>query len=636
MDASLFIAIVSLTLQFSTTVAMIVIARAPGWQRVRWFALVACSAGLYSLSDALGMVAPEQNSWWITRVNITLATIHTAGWVAYTYADRAGSWRSLSGRLRWWMIGGVLAATVVSVLGLTDHTELAARDILGRGGSAGGPILTPIGQSVVFIPLISILLSAVGQVGRARAGEEGAASVVVGFFFFTLFAVEEALVAAGMLDFIYLADLGYICVTLPVTMQLLRRFTRDAQRLDTLSTHLAEEVARRTQERDEARVNLIEQQRLASLGRLAAGVGHEINNPLQYLRFSLDELRESPIMASHEALRETLAHAFDGTERIRKVVDDLRTYVRPSDDALELLDVRDIVRTALRIGSPQWRHSVHVETRFDDAPHVRGDEGKLVQVVLNPLVNGAQSVLQAAESRTGVLCVSTRTGSDGWAEIEIADEGGGFEPDILSRLGEPYVTTKASRGGTGLGLFVSRGIVEAHGGTMHFRNAARSDGESAGAVVLIRLPAVSPRHATGRTPISTPLFVSDAHAPPLRVLMVEDDRAILSALTRGLEREGLLVHGVHSAAAALEWLEQDQPDVVVSDLMMPGMSGAEFANALAARHPALRRRLVIMTGGATTPDLEQFLADPSLMVLGKPIARQFLAEQLRKRAAASA
>lgn len=634
MDASLLIAIVSLTLQFSTTVAMSVIARAPGWQRVRWFALVAFSGGLYSLSDALGMVEPLVHSWWVTRVNFTLAAIHTAGWVAYTYSDTTGSWRSLSSRLRWWIVGGVVAVAIFSVLGLTDHAELAARDILARGGSGGRSILTPIGQGIVLIPLISILLGALGQIRRARSGEEGAASVVVGFVLFTLFAIEEALVAAGVLDFIYLADLGYICVTMPVTMQLLRRFTRDAQSLDTLSTHLAEEVTRRTQERDEARVHLIEQQRLASLGRLAAGVGHEINNPLQYLRFSLDELRESPIIVSHPELHETLAHAFDGTERIRKVVDDLRTYVRPSDDTLELLDVRDIVRTALRIGSPQWRHSVSVETLFGDAPPVRGDEGKLVQVVLNPLINGAQAVLHAAASRPGVLRVSTRTGTDGWAEIEILDEGGGFAPDILSRLGEPYVTTKASRGGTGLGLFVSRGIVEAHGGTMHFRNAITGEGESDGAVVLIRLPPVLPRLATGRTPISTPEFVAAASASPLRVLMVEDDRATLSALTRGLEREGLLVYGVPSAAAALEWLERDQPDVVVSDLMMPGMSGAEFAVELAARHPALRRRLVIMTGGATTPDLEQFLADPSLMVLGKPITRQLFAEQLRTRAAA--
>lgn len=634
MDASLFIAIVSLTLQFSTTVAMIVIARAPGWQRVRWFALVACSAGLYSFSDTLGMVQPERHYWWVTRVNLFLATIHTAGWVAYTYSDREGSWRSLSSRLRWWILSGVAVVGMISFLGLTDYAELAQHDILARGEASGGSILTPIGQGIVLIPLVSIVLSAVGQFRRAQAGEAGAASVVVGFILFTIFAAEEALVAAGVLNFIYLADLGYICITVPVSMQLLRRFTRDAQSLDTLSTHLAEEVTRRTQERDEARVHLIEQQRLASLGRLAAGVGHEINNPLQYLRFSLEELRDDPAIANAPELRDTVAHAFDGTERIRKVVDDLRTYVRPSDDTLELLDVRDIVRTALRIGSPQWRHDVHVETVFGEVPQVRGDEGKLVQVVLNPLVNGAQAVLHCDGPRSRVLRVSTRTGSDGWAEIEIFDEGGGFAPDILSRLGEPYVTTKASRGGTGLGLFVSRGIVEAHGGTMRFHNTASLDGASCGAVVVIRLPAVSPRLSTGRTPSATPAFRSLADAPSLCVLMVEDDRATLTALTRGLEREGIAVHGVHSAADALTWLEQQQPDLVVSDLVMPGMSGAEFAHELASRHPALRRRLVIMTGGATTPDLERFLEDPSLLVLGKPITRERFAEHLRGRVAA--
>lgn len=634
MDASLFIAIVSLTLQFSTTVAMIVIARAPGWQRVRWFALVACSAGLYSLSDVIAMSMSDVDTMWVPRVNLTLASIHTAAWVAYTFTDEAGQWRSLSRWLRWWIVGGVILVACVGLSGLGNEAQRVLLDVPSMGVSRNATRLTPIGQAIVAIPLLSIALSAVGQFRRARAGEPGAASVVIGFVLFTLAALEEALVAAGVVDFIFLGDLGYICVTLPVTMQLLRRFTRDAESLDSLSTHLAEEVTRRTRERDEARIHLIEQQRLASLGRLAAGVGHEINNPLQYLRFSLEELRESPAMAAVPELRETLADAFDGTERIRKVVDDLRTYVRPSDDAMELLDVRDIVRTALRIGSPQWRHSVDVITAFGDVPMVLGDEGKLVQVVLNPLVNGAQSVLHSEGAHARVLRVSARTGFDGWVEVEVFDDGGGFAPEILSRLGEPYVTTKASRGGTGLGLFVSRGIVEAHGGTMQFRNTTTVDGTSTGAVVLIRLPAVSPQHSTGRTPTATPVFARAAESPPLRVLMVEDDGATLSALTRGLQREGIVVHGVQSAAEALAWLEHQQPDLVVSDLMMPGMSGAEFAHALAARHPTLRRRLVIMTGGATTPELDRFLEDPSLLVLGKPITRQRFAEQLRVRVAA--
>lgn len=634
MDASLFIAIVSLTLQFSTTVAMIVIARAPGWQRVRWFALVACSAGLYSLSDVIAMSMHDTDTMWVPRVNITLAAMHTAAWVAYTFTDDAGRWRSLSRWLQWWIVGGVAVVAFVGLTGLGNEPQRVLLDVPLVGVSRNAARLTALGQAIIAIPLLSIALSAAGQLRRARSGEPGAAAVVIGFVLFTLAALEEALVAAGVVHFIFLGDLGYICVTLPVTMQLLRRFTRDAASLDSLSTHLAEEVDRRTQERDEARVHLIEQQRLASLGRLAAGVGHEINNPLQYLRFTLEELRDMPAIAHAPELRDAVAQAFDGTERIRKVVDDLRTYVRPPEDTLELLDVRDIVRTALRIGSPQWRHSVEVDTVFGDAPLVRGDEGKLVQVVLNPLVNGAQAVLHTAGTRAGVLRVTTRTGHDGWAEIEIFDEGGGFSPDVLARLGEPYVTTKSSRGGTGLGLFVSTGIVEAHGGTMLFRNAAASDGASCAAVVVIRLPAVSPRLSTGRTPSATPAFIPLPAAPSLRVLMVEDDRATLTALTRGLEREGIAVHGVQSAADALAWLELQQPDLVVSDLMMPGMSGAEFAQALAGRHPALRRRLVIMTGGATTPELERFLEDPSLLVLGKPITRERFAEQLRGRVAA--
>jgi signal transduction histidine kinase len=165
------------------------------------------------------------------------------------------------------------------------------------------------------------------------------------------------------------------------------------------------------------------------------------------------------------------------------VVEDLRTYVRPSDLELVPLDVRDVVQAALRVGTPQWRQGITITTALGPVPLVLGHEGRLVQVVLNPLVNGMQSMLHANASGGTHMHIQTGTTSRGWAQITITDQGPGFDSDVVSRLGEPYVTTKSLQGGTGLGLFVSRGIVEAHGGTMHFANAA-----GGGAV------ATAPRH----------------------------------------------------------------------------------------------------------------------------------------------
>jgi CheY-like chemotaxis protein len=205
----------------------------------------------------------------------------------------------------------------------------------------------------------------------------------------------------------------------------------------------------------------------------------------------------------------------------------------------------------------------------------------------------------------------------------------------MAQLGEPYVTTKADRGGTGLGLFVTRGIVEAHGGTLQFGNA-----DEGGAWVRIRLPGLRP---SGGAPETVPpqvdargraLTVGVSEVLPLSVLLVEDDAAALRALVRALEAEGLRVTGFTQAAEALVWMDTHAAEVqvVVTDLMMPGMSGWEFARQLATRHPALHARLVILTGGAATDEARAFVAESGLPVLEKPIARQTLVAALRQRA----
>jgi signal transduction histidine kinase/ActR/RegA family two-component response regulator len=459
--------------------------------------------------------------------------------------------------------------------------------------------------------------------------------IVVGFTLFLLTALEEFAVALGWLEFIYLADVGYVFVVAPVAWQQLARFRDDANQLDRLSSALTDEVQRRTEERDSARRVLIEQQRLAALGRLSAGVGHEINNPLQYLRFNLEELQERAGERADAESLDLVTRSLEGVDRIRQVVEDLRTYVRPGSADVSVLDVREVVRSALRVGAPQWHEGISVEAHYGAVPMVEGNEGRLVQVVLNPLVNGAQAMLHAGDPARRTLHVRTYTSVQQEAVIEVRDEGPGFAPALMAQLGEPYVTTKADRGGTGLGLFVTRGIVEAHGGTLQFGNA-----DEGGAWVRIRLPGLSP---SDRAPESAPSQigargrdhpVGPPTASPLAVLLVEDDAPALRALVRALEAEGLRVTGFTQAAEALVWLDTHAAEVqvVVTDLMMPGMSGWEFARQLATRHPRLYARLVVLTGGAATDEARAFVAESALPVLEKPIARQTLVAALRQRA----
>lgn len=642
MSLLLAIALVSLTLQFATTAVVLTLGSTPRWRRVRWFAAVCFTAGCYSLVDVLAAsVFAESANLWVTRVNLVNGTLNAVAWLVYAYIGEEGTWSSLPPWVKRWTLAGAVAVVFLAVTGVfVVKPEPAMLEIPALGIAHQTGALTTFGTVVTLVPFAFFFISIRGYWQRWRAGEPGAAGVLIGFALFFAAILEEIAVASGWLQFVYLADVGYVCAVAPVTVQLLRKFRDDALEMDALSRRLAEEVDRRTEERDAARTVMVEQQRLAALGRLAAGVGHEINNPLQYLRFSLDEIGEQFASPAHSEASAALSQAYEGVERIRQVVEGLRTYARPSDADQAVLHVQDLVNAALRVGAPQWRQGITVETRFGEAPPVYGNEGRLVQVILNPLVNGAQAMLQAHASGNArghtTLVVSTRTSPGGDAEIEILDEGPGFSPAIRARLGEPYVTTRADHGGTGLGLFVSRGIVEAHGGTMHFGNRP-----TGGAIVRIVLPAAHEARASATTNGQT--MATDV-APPAdgtaivpstapRVLLVEDDPAALRALVRGLEAEGLAVHGAAGAEEALAWLASQSADLVITDLMMPGVSGPEFARRLQEVHPALRARLVVLTGGASTSEAEEFLQDPELLVLTKPIRREELARQVRARLA---
>ncbi|MCO4101145.1 MAG: response regulator [Gemmatimonas sp.] len=630
MNIMFSVAVVSLTLQVGMTAALLILGQAPRWRRVRWFGAVACTAACYSAVDMVAALrAPgSPDVSWSLRLNLFIATLHGASWMLFTYAGREGGWSSVPAWVRRVITVAVLVAGAGSLSGLVAAPQRELLEVPSLGISYERPVLSPLGNALGVVPFLLLLISMIGVWQDHRRGVQGTTPVLVGFVLFLVAAIEELLVAAGVVQFIFLGDLGYVCVVVPVTLQIFSRFRDDANQLDQITDQLAEEVQRRTDERDRAREQVVEEQRLAALGRLAAGVGHEINNPLQYLRFSLEELRELAQRANDADALDMIDRSFEGVDRIRQVVEDLRTYVRPRAVEMVPVDVREVVRAALRVSRPQARQGLTVITELHDVPLVLGHEGRLVQVVLNPLVNAMQSMSPSANSPSAPLVVRTRTTARGWAQVEIIDSGPGFSPDVIARLGEPYVTTRSEQGGTGLGLFVSRGIVEAHGGTMHCENNT-----GGGAVVRIELPNAAAASVAFRTPPTGHAMVPTSAASALRVLLVEDDVDAMRALLRGLQAEQINATGFTKGQEAIAWLEHNAVDLVVTDLMMPGMSGWEFAEALERRHPRLRASLVVLTGGASTPEAEAFAASGTVMVLDKPVGRKQLSAALRQRVA---
>jgi len=617
------VAFVAVFLQGASAGVMFFIARAPGWERVRLIALIALSGALYSAVDFWFYLNVDDLALrsLLVQVNVIAGALHASAWMRFTFSDASGRLRSMPWWARGLAIGGPLVGLVAMPFDvLIDRDSIVHVEVPWLGLDERTYGLSAIGDTLVVVILSVLVVSLVQHVRRMRRGEPGAAGIVAGLTIYLVCIIEEGLVASGVIEFMYLASPGYVFAVLPLTVQLLQRFVDDARRLAELSARLTTEVEARTVERDEARESLVEQQRLAALGRLAAGVGHEINNPLQYLLFHLEELRGTLGPEHGVSVRDSLQQAIDGARRIGRVVTSLRAY-GARNERFTPLDVQDVVQAALRIASPQLRHRVRILTTLHPTPLVLGDEGQLVQMIVNPLVNAAQSLATLDAGRDATVTVMTRTTERGDAELLIADNGRGFDPAVLPALGEPYVTTRGHDGGTGLGLFVTRGLVAAHGGTLVLDNGA-----AGGAVVRILLPAAPVPQA----PVTPTVRTESPRLPPSRVLVVDDEPALLAVMQRALGRMGHTVLLAPNGRAALALVEAQPIDVVVSDLMMPEMSGAGLASALADRHPALRRRLIVMTGGAVTPEDEAFLTREDVMVVNKPVSLSDLEAAMRR------
>ncbi|MBL8996536.1 MAG: hypothetical protein JNL44_04380 [Gemmatimonadetes bacterium] len=485
MNVIIALSIVNIALQTGAVITAFTIARAPGWRRVRVMGLIALTAVAYSVVRLIGEVATPREAFspMLTSTNLVVGALHLSGWLWYTTADDTGAWRSLPAwarRVAYGVVGSIAAGSGLGLMLVPG--VLVSVDVPWLGVSFVHPILSPVGIVAAALLVAMLVIVLREQAVLARRGVPGARAIVAGFAVFAACGLEELVVAAGWLDFIYLGELGYLALIVPVTLQLLRRFTEDARQLAQLSERLSAEVQTVEGERDIARDEFLAQERFAALGRIASGVGHEINNPLQYLTLNLEELRDRHLASEAGEAAEALEQSFHAAERIRRIVDGMRAYARTTVPHFAPLDPRELVRTALRETTVRLDPLPAVREGLEAVPLVMGDPEKLVQAIGNAVTNSAIA-LERSAGRAPTIEVRTFTAPSGDAAIEVRDNGPGFPNDLLPRLGEPFVTTRATVGGSGLGLFVVRGIVHAHGGTLQLENV-----RGGGALLRILLP----------------------------------------------------------------------------------------------------------------------------------------------------
>jgi PAS domain S-box-containing protein len=366
-----------------------------------------------------------------------------------------------------------------------------------------------------------------------------------------------------------------------------------------------------------SREALHQSEKLTALGALLAGVAHELNNPLSVVvgySSMLQELSPDPAMAG----RLEKIHA--AAERCARIVRTFLAMARARPPKRGPVDLADVTMGALDLAGYGLR-SADVQVAVDVSgalPPVQGDADQLHQVVVNLVVN-AQQALLARTSPRRLAVRAWREGAE--AVLEVADNGPGMTPEVAKRAFEPFFTTKPQGVGTGVGLSVCHGIVEAHGGRIELSTAP---GE--GARFRVRLPLAEAAGVAADRAAPAPAGTG-------RVLIVDDEPEIAALLAERLRAEGLGVATAASGRRALAALEAGGIDAVVSDLRMPDMDGAALAGEIARRWPALAGRLILITGDALGADPNGRLATRALPIFEKPLDLGALTAELRRRLA---
>ncbi|MBW1811094.1 MAG: response regulator [Deltaproteobacteria bacterium] len=394
-------------------------------------------------------------------------------------------------------------------------------------------------------------------------------------------------------------------------------------------------------ERRQMQASLAQSDRLASMGMLAAGVAHEINNPLAYILYNLESLTDdlprlitslhkcqdfiiqrlgseewaklmgadleyfNPLML--DDIQDRFKDAMEGSYRIKDIARGLGTFSRVEQDRLVPVHLTHVIEVAINMVFNEIKYRSRLVKDYGEVSTVLANDGRLSQVFLNLLVNAAHSIDEGDVEGNEIRIKTWQAGDQVYAEVH--DSGKGIAKEHIGQLFEPFFSTKKIGVGTGLGLPISKNIIEGYGGAIEVKSEV-----GRGTSFIVRLPVRQAQEPAQAKPASEP------PAEPLvsgRILVIDDEPGIRSSMKRILSE-----HEVVEAASGnvgQRIIEDDQAfDLILCDLMMPVVSGVEFHEWLVERYPRLAKQVVFITGGAFIPKIREYLAKVDNPQLEKP------------------
>ncbi|MFQ5442245.1 MAG: ATP-binding protein [Thermodesulfobacteriota bacterium] len=372
------------------------------------------------------------------------------------------------------------------------------------------------------------------------------------------------------------------------------------------------------------REQLLHAEKLSSVGKLVAGIAHELNNPLMGIMGFSQILIDTSDDKSVGEIKGKLEKIYHESMRTARIVQNLLTFARAKKTEREYTSINETIEHTFDLREYSLTaNNIAVTLDLDkDLPATMVDKYQIQQVFINIINNAEDAMVES--SGGGSLTIRTRK-KDGKIEMTFIDDGPGIPADIIHKVFDPFFTTKEVGKGTGLGLSITHGIITEHGGTVKMDN-----NPGGGAVVTVRLPIVK---KALWDEVWRAFEDEGAEAAPLgegEVLIADDEESIRESLAGILTRRGFNVDSVADGALALEALKTKKYTIVITDIKMPGLNGIELYREIEKNYPGLKNRVIMLTGDVFSEEVKEFLSEKKCPFFLKPFETKELLEAVKK------